>query len=50
MVGLKSFSASVVTIGGIELMEKIRKGQFKMGKLGGSKVAMAEIWQVALAA
>src|ERR1700687_3553735 len=34
MVGLKSFEAAAVTICGIELAEKIRKGQFKTGKLG----------------
>ena len=50
MVGLKSFSAAVVTIGGIELVEKIRKGQFTMRKLGGSQVTMPEIWRAALAA
>jgi len=30
-----------VTISGIELTEKIRKGQFKIGKLGGSKATIA---------
>jgi hypothetical protein len=50
MVGLKSFCAAGVTISGIELMEKIRKGQFKIGKLGGSKATMPEIWRTALAA
>ena len=50
MVGLKNFSSAVVTISGIELMEKIRKGQFKTGKLGGSKATMPEIWRAALAA
>ena len=49
-VGLKSFSAAGVTISGIELTEKIRKGQFKIGKLGGSKATMPEIWRTALAA
>jgi transposase-like protein len=50
MVGLKSFSAAGVTISGIELTEKIRKRQFKIGKLGGSKAMMPEIWRAALAA
>src|SRR5437016_2433459 len=50
MVGLKSFCAAGVTISGIELTEKIRKGQFKIGKLGGSKATMPEIWRTALAA
>ncbi len=50
MVGLKSFGAAGVTISGIELTEKIRKGQFKIGKLGGSKATMPETWRTALAA
>ena len=35
MLGLKSFQTAAVLIGGIELAEKIKKGQFKLGKLGG---------------
>jgi len=50
VVELKSFSAAGVTISGIELTEKIRKGQFKIGKFGGSKATMPEIWRAALAA
>jgi len=50
MVGLKSFGAVVVTISGIELAEKIRKGQFKAGKLGGLTRTVPQIWQAALAA
>jgi transposase-like protein len=50
MLGLKSFRTAAVVIGGIELAEKIKKGQFKIGKLGGSKATMPEIWQAALAA
>jgi len=38
--GMKSFCAAGVTISGIELTEKIRKGQFKIGKLGGSNATM----------
>jgi hypothetical protein len=49
MVGLKSFFSAGVTITGIELTEKIRKGQFKIRKLGGSKATMPEIWRAALA-
>ncbi|MDQ2844617.1 MAG: hypothetical protein M3Y72_26950 [Acidobacteriota bacterium] len=30
--------------------EKIKKGQFKIGKLGGNTATMPEIWQAALAA
>jgi transposase-like protein len=50
MLGLKSFRTAVVVIGGIELAEKIKKGQFKIGKLGGRTARMQQIWQAALAA
>jgi transposase-like protein len=50
MLGLKSFRTAAVVIGGIELAEKIKKLQFKIGKLGGSKATIPEIWQAALAA
>jgi transposase-like protein len=50
MLGLKSFRTAAVVIGGIELAEKIKKGQFKIGKLGGGTARMPEIWQAALAA
>jgi hypothetical protein len=50
MLGLKSFSTATVVIGGIELAEKIKKGQFKIGKLGGTMARMPEIRQAALAA
>lgn len=50
MLGLKSFRNAVVVIGGIELAEKIKKGQIRISKLGGSTATMPEIWQAALAA
>ena len=50
MLGLKSFRTATVVIGGIELAEKIKKGQFKIGKLGGRAATMPNIWQAALAA
>ncbi len=50
MLGLKSFQTSEVVIGGIELAEKIKKGQFKRGKLGGRRAGVPEIWRAALAA
>ena len=34
----------------IELAEKIKKGQFKMGKLGGRQTTLPEIWRAALSA
>src|SRR5260370_546872 len=48
MLGLKSFRNAAVVISGIELAEKIKKGQFQLGKFGGCSMAM--IWQAALAA
>jgi len=50
MLGLKSFQNAAIVIGGIELAEKIKKGQFKLGKLGGRTATMPEIWHAALAA
>jgi len=50
MLGLKSFRTAARVISGIELAEKIKKGQFKIGKLGGRSATMPEIWQAALAA
>ena len=34
MLGLKSFETATIVISGIELAEKIKKGQFKIAKLG----------------
>jgi len=48
--GFKRFDNAVVTISGIELAEKIKKGQFKTGKLGGRDATMTELWNAALAA
>ena len=50
MLGLKSFRTAAVVISGIELAEKIKKGQFKIGKLGGPTATMPEIWRAAVAA
>ena len=47
MLGLKSFRTAAVVIGGIELAEKIKKSQFKIGKLGGRTARMPEIWPAA---
>jgi hypothetical protein len=42
-------SASII-IAGIELMHRIRKGQFKLGKLGLKNKTAPEIWNTVLAA
>jgi hypothetical protein len=50
MLGFKRFDNAVVTISGIELAEKIKKGQVKTGKLGGYHATMTQLWNAALAA
>jgi len=50
MLGFKRFANAAVTISGIELAEKIKKNQFKTGKLGGATATAPEIWRAALAA
>jgi len=49
MLGFKRFDNAVITISGIELAEKTKKGQFKTGKLGGAEATMSELWNAALA-
>lgn len=43
MLGFKRFDNAAITISGIELAEKIKKGQFKIGKLGGRHATIAEL-------
>jgi putative transposase len=51
MLGLKSFRNAAVTIIGIELAQKIRKGQFKIANLTKNmEVRVAQMWEVVLAA
>ena len=50
MLGLKSFRTAAVVIRGVELAEKIKKGQFKTGRLGGSQVTLPELWRAVLTA
>jgi hypothetical protein len=50
MLGFKRFANAAVVIGGIELAEKIKKDQFKTGKLGIATATAPEIWRAALAA
>ena len=50
MLGFKRFDNAVVTISGIELAEKIKKGQFKTGKLGGGNATRTELWNAELEA
>jgi hypothetical protein len=50
MLGLKHFQRASITIAGIELMHRIRKGQFKLGKLCIKDNRAPEIWNAVLAA
>ena len=50
MLGLKHFQRASITIAGIELMHRIRKGQFKVGKLCIKANRAPEIWNAVLAA
>jgi transposase-like protein len=50
MLGLKTFGNAAVVIGGIELAAKIRKSQFRIGKLPGRPNTVPAIWAAILAA
>jgi transposase-like protein len=50
MLGFKRFETAATTISGIEPAEKIRKHQFKTGKLFGRPKTAPEIWAAILAA
>jgi len=50
MLGLKSFTSATTTIQGIELMHRIRKGQFDLRGLGTQGQTPSEIWAAVLAA
>jgi hypothetical protein len=50
MLGLKNFRTAAVVIRGIELVEKIKKGQFQIERLGGRTATMPAIWETVLAA
>ena len=50
MLGFKRFETAAVAIRGIELAEKIKKGQFQVSGLTGKPMTMPNLWAVALAA
>jgi transposase-like protein len=50
MLGFKRFDTATITISGIELAEKIKKAQFKTGKLAGRSATAPAIWAAVLAA
>jgi transposase-like protein len=48
MLGLKRFENAAITIAGIELMHRIRKGQFSLGRLGVEGRAAPAVWNAVL--
>jgi hypothetical protein len=50
MLGLKCFRSGAVTISGIELMHRIRKGQFDLTKLPLKDTAAPVVWNAVLSA
>jgi transposase-like protein len=50
MLGFKSFSNAAIAISGIELAQKIKKGQFNITQLkGGMEVRTPQVWEAVLA-
>ena len=48
MIGFKQFDTAAITISGIELAEKIKKGQFQIGKLPISSATAPVVWAALL--
>ena len=50
MLGLKQFRNAAITIASIELMHRIRKGQFGLRRLGAQGRAAPAVWNAVLRA
>ena len=50
MLGFKRFRNAAITIAGIELLHRIRKGQFALGQLGVQDRAAPAVWSAVLQA
>lgn len=50
MLGMKSFASTAITIRGVELMHRIRKGQFDLRTLATQGQTTSKIWAAVLAA
>jgi transposase-like protein len=48
MPGFKRFRSTATTISGIELMHRIRKGQFDLAKLGLKNATTPAVWNAVL--
>ena len=50
MLGFKNFDCAAITIAGIELLHKIRKAQFSLGRFRLQGQAASAVWNAVLAA
>jgi transposase-like protein len=50
MLGFKDFDRAAITIAGIELLHRIRKGQFALGRLRIQGQGASAIWNAVLSA
>ena len=50
MLGFKRFRTAAITIAGIELLRRIHKGQFNLGKLRLKDRSTPAVWNAVLAA
>jgi transposase-like protein len=50
MLGFKRFRNAAITLSGIELVHRIRKGQFSLSKLGLKDTAAPAVWKAVLSA
>ena len=50
MLGFKNFDCATITIAGLELLRRIRKGQFALGRLRLKNETVPAIWNAVLAA
>ena len=50
MLGFKSFSNAAVTLSGIELVQKIKKGQFDTSNISNVAALVPQVWEAVLAA
>jgi hypothetical protein len=48
MLGLKGFATAAITIAGIEVMHRIRKGPFGLGRLGVQGRLGPAVWNAVL--
>jgi transposase-like protein len=50
MLGFKDFVSAQITLAGVELLHRIRQGQFALHKLGVAENTAPDIWNAVLTA